>query len=64
MRIEADGQVLTSAGLFLTADEASDLRDAMDDLLTGQIDDPSWHVHVSSADVQVEVAIAPELPAQ
>ena len=63
MRIEVGDQVVTNAGLFLTAHEASELRDALDALLSGHIDDPSWHEHVSSADFQVELSIAPELDA-
>jgi hypothetical protein len=62
MRIEVGGEIVPRAGLFLTAVEASELRDILDDLLTSHVDDPAWHEHVSSADFQVELAVAPELP--
>ena len=63
MRIEVDGEVVPNAGLFLSASEASELRDLLDDLLTRHVDDPAWHGHLASADFQVELAVAPELPA-
>jgi hypothetical protein len=57
MRIESPPQnVLPSAFLWLTAAEASELRDALNDLLA--TDQADWHAHVSSADYQTELTIA------
>jgi hypothetical protein len=57
MRIERPPpNTLPSAFLWLTAGEASELRDALNDLLaTDQVD---WHAHVSSADYETELNIA------
>lgn len=57
MRIEADqGEQRTKAYLWLTLTEASELRDALEDLLREPR--PEWHAHVSAADFQTEVSIA------
>jgi hypothetical protein len=51
MRIESSpGTRLSSAFLWLTAAEASELRGAIDDMLA--TDQTDWHAHVSSADYQ------------
>lgn len=45
MRIEGEpGQRLPTAYLWLTQDEATELRDALDQMLTEA--DASWHAHV------------------
>ncbi len=57
MRIEGEpGQRLSKAYLWLTHDEAGELRDALDQMLAEA--DSSWHAHVSSTDFQTEVIIA------
>jgi hypothetical protein len=57
MRIEGEpGQRLSTAYLWLTHDEASELRDAFDQMLAGA--DSRWHAHVSATDFQTEVTIA------
>jgi len=64
MRIESSpGQPTRTAYLWLTRDEAADLRDALDGMLGGPVD-PSWHVHVSSADYRSELTIAWERDAE
>ena len=50
------GEPLADVYLWLTTDEARELRDALDDLLRGG--DPNWHAHVSSADFDREITIA------
>jgi hypothetical protein len=62
MRIEDDGRTLSDLLVFLTRAEAAELRDAAVSLLEN-FDDPRWHVHVSNADYQIEITIAPEVDA-
>ena len=50
------GEPLANVYLWLTTDEARELRDALDDLLSAE--DPNWHAHVSSADFDREITIA------
>ena len=58
MRIEGKpGEPLSTAYLWLTRDEASELRDTLE-IMLAQGPDPSWHSHVSAADYQTEVTIA------
>ena len=52
------GEVL----LTLNDDEAAELRDALDDMLTREDRSPGWHAHVPSSDFTVEITIAPEEP--
>jgi hypothetical protein len=57
MRIEGKpGEPLSTAYLWLTRDEAQELRDAINDLLSGS--DADWHAHISSADYQAEITVA------
>jgi hypothetical protein len=57
MRIEGKpGEPLSNVYLWLTPDEAHELRDTIDQMV--REDDPSWHGHVSSADYQTEVTVA------
>jgi hypothetical protein len=57
MRIEKpDGASLDSVVVALTRGEAAELRDAVTDLLA-RFNDPSFHVHVSSADYQTELTL-------
>ncbi|WP_407342196.1 hypothetical protein [Pengzhenrongella phosphoraccumulans] len=59
MRIEGEpGQSLPAAYLWLTKEEASELRDALVDLLAEG--GPDWHAHVSSGDFSTEITIACE----
>jgi hypothetical protein len=44
------------AYLWLTLAEASELRDALDDLVRNA--GPEWHAHVASADFGTEITIA------
>jgi hypothetical protein len=60
MRIEANGAPASEVLLYLTRDEATELRDAAEALLR-DFDQPGYHAHVSSADYQVELTIAPEV---
>ncbi len=58
MRIEGeDGMPLHNVFLWLTQGEASELRDALNDMLR---DGPhaDWHAHVPSPDFQTEVSVA------
>lgn len=57
MRIDAGAHPVDSVTIFLTRAEASELRDALDDLLGLEPGQP-WHAHVSSADYLTEVTIA------
>lgn len=57
VRIEGEPGVAPSAAyLWLTADEARELRDTLIDLVARN--DPSWHGHVASADFSREVTVA------
>ncbi len=57
MRIEnGDRLPLSHAYLWLTDTEASELRDALNDLLGKP--PPDWHVHVASSDFAVELTVA------
>ena len=60
MRITADGQTVSDVLVFLTKDEASELRDGID-ALRSNFNDPGWHAHVSSPDFQIELTVAPEV---
>ena len=52
MRIEGKpGEPLSTVYLWLTPDEARELRDTIDQMVRG--DDSGWHGHVSSAEVTV-----------
>lgn len=42
----------------LTLSEASELRDALNELLEDR--NPDWHAHVSSADFQTELMVTAE----
>ena len=57
MRIEGKpGEGLSTAYLWLTREEAQELRDALTDLLTEG--DAHWHAHISSADYRAEITVA------
>ena len=57
VRIEGEpGEPLANVYLWLTTDEARELRDALDDLVSTE--DPNWHAHVASADFNREITIA------
>lgn len=57
MRIEGTpGEPLSAAYLWLTRAEATEVRDAMNDLLTEG--DADWHAHISSTNYQVELTVA------
>ena len=57
VRIEGEpGEPLATVYLWLRPDEARELRDALDDLLSRE--DPNWHAHVASADFDREITIA------
>ncbi len=59
MRIETGPQQpVPAAYLWLTPSEASELRGALDDLLSDPRDD--WHAHISSADYATELTLAVE----
>ena len=51
---------LGEALLFLTRAEVAELRDAAEAVLT-HFDEPGYHAHVSSADYQIELTLAPEV---
>ena len=56
MRIEVEpGQSLSAAYLWLTKEEAPELRDALVDLLADA--GPGWRAHVSSEDFTTEITI-------
>ena len=55
MRIEVDGSPVTNVTLFLKASDASELRDAMNDMCEPGM---SWHAHVGSGDYQTEITVA------
>ena len=61
MRIQRGGSDLGEVLVFLTRAEAGELRDAAEAVLE-HFDEPGYHVHVSSADYQVEMTITPEPP--
>jgi hypothetical protein len=64
VRIQGDGSAVHDLLIFLSRPEASELRDAINELLEN-FDDASWHAHVSSADYQTEITVAPDVsPAQ
>ena len=57
MRIERKpGEPVSGVYLWLTREEAQELRDAMSDLLNAG--DADWHAHISSADYQAEITVA------
>ncbi len=59
VRIQGDGNAVSDLLIFLTRDEAAELRDGPEDLLAN-FDHPGWHAHVSRPDFQIEMTIAPE----
>lgn len=58
MEIRADQRVVTDLLVFLSREEAAELRDAADQLLL-HFDEPGWHAHVSNPDYSIEITIAP-----
>jgi hypothetical protein len=60
VRIEADSKQLSHVVVFLTKAEAAELRDGVEDLLV-RFHEKEWHVHVASADYQVELILAPDV---
>ncbi len=57
MRIEGKpGRPLPTVYLWLTAAEARELRDGLNDLLARE--DPNWHAHLASVDFDREITIA------
>jgi hypothetical protein len=57
MRIESKpGESQSNVYLWLTRDEAGELRDTIDQMM--REDDSGWHGHVSSADYQTEITVA------
>ena len=61
MRIESeDGSQLRNVSLWLTHDEASELRDALQDML--ERGPSAGHAHVASADYQTQVSVTWEEP--
>jgi hypothetical protein len=60
MRIMRGADFLGEVLLYLTRDEAAELRDAADAVLE-HFDEPGYHAHVSSADYQTEMTVAPEV---
>ena len=57
MRIEGTpSEPLSTAYLWLTQEEAAEVRDAMTDLLNEG--DADWHAHISSTDYKVELTVA------
>lgn len=65
MRIETEsGDDIPAVVLYLTLDEARELRDGLEDMNDERNQRTNWHAHVMSADGQVEVTVAwHELPA-
>lgn len=61
MPIEVDAKLVPQVVLFLARGEATELRDGIDDPLA-HFGEEGWHAHVASADYQVEMTIAPEVP--
>jgi hypothetical protein len=62
MRIESEaGTPVAQVYLWLTVAEASELRDALDDMLRAD-PDAGWHAHVSSEDYGAEVPVAWDVP--
>jgi hypothetical protein len=62
MRIESEpGTPVAQVYLWLTVAEASELRDALNDMLRGG-PGAGWHAHVSSEDYGTEVAVAWDVP--
>jgi hypothetical protein len=60
VRIESSpSEPLRTVYLWLTDSEATELRDALNDLLARPERD--WHVHVSSADYQTEINVARDI---
>ena len=49
---------LSEVLLYLTRDEAAELRDSADAVLQ-HFDEPGYHAHVSSSDYQIELTLAP-----
>jgi hypothetical protein len=62
MRLQSPERVAQSrVYIWLTEAEATELRDALNDMLQ-RGPDPAWHTHVSSADYQAEVSLAWDAP--
>jgi hypothetical protein len=59
MRIVRGETELGEVLLHLTRAEAAELRDAAEAVLR-HFDEPGYHAHVSSADYQTELTLAPE----
>jgi hypothetical protein len=56
-RIESKpGEPLSNVYLWLTHDEAGELRDTIDQMMRDG--DSGWHGHVPSADYQTEITVA------
>jgi hypothetical protein len=60
MRIVANGVPAGEVLIYLTRTEAEELRDSANALLR-DFDQAGYHAHVSSADYQTELTIAPEV---
>ena len=57
MRIErGDGEAISSVDLFLSRDEAAELRDALNQLLAS-FGEPHWHAHVADWDYTTEITV-------
>ncbi|MCV2393627.1 hypothetical protein OEB99_04835 [Actinotalea sp. M2MS4P-6] len=61
MRIESDpGTVIPSVHLWLSRNEAAEVRDRLDEMLAQEDPPGTWHAHVSSADFRSELSISAE----
>jgi hypothetical protein len=60
MRIVVDGAPAGEVLIYLTRAEAAELRDSAEALLR-DFEQTGYHAHVSSADYQIELTIAPEV---
>ena len=56
MKIEADDTPLASAMLYLTVNEAAELRDLLTDLID-RFDEDDFHGHVAGTDYQTELTV-------
>ena len=60
MKLYGDGNDVSDLLTYLLREEAAEVRDALVALLDN-FDAPGWHAHVSTADYQPEVTVAPEV---
>ena len=60
MKLYGDGNEVSDLLIYLSREEAAELRDALVALLDN-FDVPGWHAHASTSDYQTEITVAPQV---